>query len=98
MSTHQEKLNKTVMLVPDINLVSDGEDKEVIDLEAVARAAKVKLEEDLAKAKTQNDEIAWKKRHGRIVWQRRKRRMRKRQKQRRRRTRKPVKRFWCNLQ
>ena len=61
MSTHQEKSNETVMPVPDITLVSDSEDKEVVDLEAMAQAAKVKLEEDLAKAKMWNDEIAQKK-------------------------------------
>ena len=49
------------MLVPDVNLVSDGKDEEVVNLEAVARVAKVKLEEDLAKAKTWNDEITQKK-------------------------------------
>ena len=61
MSTHQEKPNETVTPVPDITLVSDSEDEEVVDLEAVSRAAKAKLEEDLAKAKTRNVEIAWKK-------------------------------------
>ena len=51
------------MPVPDVTLVSDneGEDENVVDLEAVARAATAKLEKDLADAKVQNDRIAWKK-------------------------------------
>ena len=61
MSTHQEKPNETVMPVPDVTLVSDGEDEVVIDLEAVSRAAKAKLEEDLVQVKTQNAEIVQKK-------------------------------------
>ena len=61
MSTPQEKSNETVMPVPDVTLVSDGEDEEVVDLEAVARLAKAKLKEDFAKAKTRNEEITRKK-------------------------------------
>ena len=61
MSSHQEKSNETVTPVPDVTLVSDGEDEEVVNLEAVSRAVKAKLEEDLVKAKTRNEEIAWKK-------------------------------------
>ena len=57
----QEQPNTTVMLVPDVNLVSNSKDEEIVDLEAIARLAKAKLEEDLAKVKTWNDEIAWKK-------------------------------------
>ena len=47
--------------VPDVSLVSDSKDEEVVDLEAMARVAKAQLEGDLVKAKTQNDEIVWKK-------------------------------------
>ena len=61
MSTHQEKPNETMTPVPDVTLVSDGEDKEVVDLEAVSRAVKAKLKEDLVKAKTWNMEIVRKK-------------------------------------
>ena len=61
MSSHQEKSNKTVTPVPDVTTMSDGEDKEVIDLEAVTRVVRARLEEDLAKAKTRNEEIVQKK-------------------------------------
>ena len=61
MSTSQKKSNVTVMPVPDITLVSDSEDKEVVDLEAIARVATVKLEKDLVEAKVQNDRIMQKK-------------------------------------
>ena len=62
MSSHQEKTNETVTSVPDVTIVTDSEGKdEVVDLEAVARAATAKLEKDLAEAKTQNEKIAWKK-------------------------------------
>ena len=52
-----------MMSVPDITLVSDGkgDDENIIDLEAVARAATAKLEKDLVDAKEWNDRIAWKK-------------------------------------
>ena len=46
------------MPVPDVTTMSDGEDEEVINLEAVTWVARVKLEEDLAKAKMWNEEIA----------------------------------------
>ena len=60
---HQEKSNKTIMPVPDVTLVSDGEgeDENIVDLEAVARVATAKLEKDLVDAKAQNKRIAWKK-------------------------------------
>jgi hypothetical protein len=58
MSTHQEKPNEPVL---DVTVVTDGEDEDVVDLEAVASLAKAKLEEDLAKAKARNDRIARKK-------------------------------------
>ena len=45
----------------DINMESDGEDKQVVNLAAVAREATAKLEKDLADTKTRNDEITWKK-------------------------------------
>ena len=63
MSSHQEKSNKTMMPVPDVTLVFDGEgeDENIVDLEAVARAATAKLEKDLADANAQNERIAWKK-------------------------------------
>ena len=62
MSSHQEKTNETVMPVPDITVVMDGEgEDEVVDLEAVARAATAKLERDLAGAKMRNERIARKK-------------------------------------
>ena len=60
---HREKPNETVMPVPDVTLVSDGkgEDENIVNLEAVARAATAKLEKDLVDAKAQNDRIAQKK-------------------------------------
>ena len=63
MSTHQEKSNETMTPVPDITLVSDseGEDKNIVDLEAVARVAMAKLEKDLVDTKAWNKRIAWKK-------------------------------------
>ena len=63
MSSHQEKTNETITPVPDITVVTDGkgEDEDVVDLEAVARAATAKLEKDLAEAKTWNERIARKK-------------------------------------
>ena len=54
MSTPQEQPNVTVTPVPDVNLVSDGEDKEIVNLEAVARLVKVKLDKDLVEAKVRN--------------------------------------------
>ena len=42
----QEKSSTTVMLIPDVTLVSDSKDEEVVDLEAIARAAAAKLEKD----------------------------------------------------
>ena len=41
--------------------MSDGEDEEVVDLEAVARLVKAKLDQDLADARVWNEGIAWKK-------------------------------------
>ena len=62
MSSHQEKTNETVSPVPDVTVLTDGEgEDEVVDLEAMARAATAKLEKDLAEAKTQNERIARKK-------------------------------------
>ena len=63
MSSHQEKANETIMPVPDVTVVTDGEgeDEVVIDLEAMARAAAAKLEKDLVEAKTQNERITQKK-------------------------------------
>ena len=62
MSSRQEKTNETITPVPDITVVTDSEGKdEVVDLEAVARAAAAKLERDLAEAKTRNERLAWKK-------------------------------------
>ena len=61
MSSHQEKSKETVTPVPDITIVSDGKDEEVIDLEAVTRLAKEKLDQDLADARVQNEGITWKK-------------------------------------
>ena len=62
MSSHQEKTNETVSPVPDVTALTDGEgEDEVIDLEAVARAATAKLEKDLVEAKTRNERIARKK-------------------------------------
>ena len=81
MSTSQEKSNATMMPVPDITLVSDSEDEEVIDLEAIARAAAVKLEKDLEEAKRRHEmmELHRRNKSGQIDWwwQRRKRRTRK---------------------
>ena len=88
----------TVMPIPDITLVSNGEDEEVIDLEAVARVAPAKLEKDLVEVKAQNDGITQKNKSGQIDWwwQRRKRRMRWRR-CRERQTRTPRKGVWCSL-
>ena len=61
MSTSQEQSNVTVMLAPDATMVLDGKDEEIVDLEAVAREAKAKLDKDLVEAKVRNDGIAWKK-------------------------------------
>ena len=63
MFTHQEKPNENVTPVPDVTLVSDGEgeDKNIVDLEAVARVATAKLEKDLADAKARKNRIMWKK-------------------------------------
>ena len=62
MSSHQEKTNETVSPVPDVTVLTDSEgEDEVVDLEAMARAATAKLEKDLAEAKTQNERIARKK-------------------------------------
>ena len=62
MSSHQEKTNKTVSPVPDVTVLTDSEgEDEVVDLEAMARAAAAKLEKDLAEAKTRNKRIAQKK-------------------------------------
>ena len=57
----QEQPNATMTPVPDINLVSDGEDEEIVNLEAITRLAKAKLDQDLAEAKVWNEGIAWKK-------------------------------------
>ena len=43
------------------DMVSDGEDKQIVDLDAIAREAQVKLEKDLADTKAWNDKIAQKK-------------------------------------
>ena len=59
MSSHQEKPKETVTPVPDVTVVSDDEDE--VDLEAVARLAKAKLDQDLADARVRNEGIAWKK-------------------------------------
>ena len=61
MSTSQDKSNMTVMPIPNVDMASDGEDKQVVNLEAVAREAAGKLEKDLVEVKVQNDEIVWKK-------------------------------------
>ena len=61
MSSHQEKSNETVMPVPDVTTMSNGEDEEVVDLEAVTRLAKAKLDQDLVDARAQNEGIVWKK-------------------------------------
>ena len=61
MSTSQEHSNATVMPAPDVTMVSDSKDEEVIDLEAVTREAKAKLEKDLVEVKVWNDGITQKK-------------------------------------
>ena len=62
MSSHQEKTNETVSPVPDVTVLTDGKgEDEVVDLEAVARAAAAKLEKDLAEAKMWNERITRKK-------------------------------------
>ena len=61
MSTPQEKSNATMTPVPDVTLVSDSEDKDIVDLEAVAREATAKLEKDLVDVKVWNEGIMWKK-------------------------------------
>ena len=59
MSMPQETLNATVMPIPDANMVSDGKDEQVVDLEAVAREAKEKLKKDLADVKVQYHTSHW---------------------------------------
>ena len=59
MSSHQEKPKETVMPVPNVTIVSDDEDE--VDLEAVARLAKAKLDQDLADARAWNEGITRKK-------------------------------------
>ena len=59
MSSHQEKANETVSPVPDVTVLTDGEDE--VDLEAVARVAAAKLAKDLAELKKRNERIAQKK-------------------------------------
>ena len=59
MSSHQEKTNETVSPVPDVTILTDGEDE--VDLEAVERVAVAQLARDLAAAKRRNEQIAQKK-------------------------------------
>ena len=59
MSSHQERPKETVTPVLDVTIVSYDEDE--VDLEAVARLAKAKLDQDLADARVRNEGIAWKK-------------------------------------
>ena len=59
MSLHQEKANETVSPVPDVTVLTDGEDED--DLEAVARVAAAKLAKDLVELKKRNKRIAQKK-------------------------------------
>ena len=59
MSSHQEKANETVSPVPDVTILTDGEDED--DLEAVERVAAAKLAKDLAELKKRNERIAQKK-------------------------------------
>ena len=61
MLSHQEKSKETATPVPDVTIVSDGEDEEVVNLEAVARLAKEKLDQDLVDVRARNEGIAWKK-------------------------------------
>ena len=57
MSMSQEQPNTTMTPVPDVTLVSNGEDEEIVNLEAVARAVKAKLDQDLVEAQAQNEGI-----------------------------------------
>ena len=59
MSSHQEKSKETVVSVPDVTIVSN--DKDEVDLEAVARLVKAKLDQDLVDVKVQNKRIVRKK-------------------------------------
>ena len=59
MSSHQEKTNETMSPVPDVTVLTDGEDQ--VDLEAMERVAAAQLARDLAAAKRQNERIAQKK-------------------------------------
>ena len=59
MSSHQEKPKETLTPVPDVTIMSD--DKDEVDLEAIARLVKAKLDQDLADARAWNEGIAWKK-------------------------------------
>ena len=61
MSSHQEKSKETVTPVPDVTTMSNGEDEEVVDLEAVTRLAKAKLDQDLADVRAQNEGVTRKK-------------------------------------
>ena len=51
------------MPIPDVTLVSEGEgkDENIVNLEAMARAAMAKLEKDLVDVKAWNKRIMWKK-------------------------------------
>ena len=53
----QEQPNTTMTPVPDVTLVSDSKDKEIVDLEAVTRVVKAKLDQDLAEAQVRNEGI-----------------------------------------
>ena len=59
MSSHQEKANETMSLVPDVTVLTDGEVE--VDLEAVARVAAAKLAKDLVELKKRNERTAQKK-------------------------------------
>ena len=67
MPMSQEQSIVTVTPAPD--MVSDGKDEEIVDLEAIAREAKVKLDKDLVEAKVWNDQLHGRNRRGQIDWQ-----------------------------
>ena len=51
MSPSPEKLNAATMPIPNVVIISDNEDEQVVDLEAVAEEAWKKLERELVDGK-----------------------------------------------
>ena len=95
----QEQSNTTMMPAADVTMVLDGEDEAIMDLGAITREVKVKLDKDLVEAKAWNDGIMWKKQEwaNQLAVANKKRRTRKRWRCRERWTRTPRQRAQCSL-